>query len=129
MTALRWVLALALAAFFVFMGVQKFGAENVIFSTIAERSGISFFEPYVRIATGVAELIAAALLIFPKTRLSGARIAILILVGALGFHLSPWLGIQVKGMGYSLFLMALLGTALTLTVLIIEHKHAKAGRV
>ena len=44
MTVLRWILVLALAAFFVFMGAQKFGAENVIFATIAERSGISLFE-------------------------------------------------------------------------------------
>lgn len=48
--------AFILAAFLAFMAVQKFGAENVIFATIAERSGIALFEPLVRMATGAAEL-------------------------------------------------------------------------
>ncbi len=87
--------ALVLAAFLIMMGAQKFGAENVIFVTIAERSGFSFFEPLVRMATGVAELIAAALLFLPRTRVFGALGAGAIIGGAIGFHLSPWLGISV----------------------------------
>ena len=38
-------LSLALAAGFIFFGVQKFGAENIVFETIAQRSGLSFFDP------------------------------------------------------------------------------------
>ena len=87
--------ALALAAFLVMMGAQKFGAENVIFATIAERSGIALFEPLIRMATGVAELVAAALLVLPRTRLLGSLGAVAIIGGAIGFHLSPWLGISV----------------------------------
>ncbi|HFB55026.1 MAG TPA: hypothetical protein ENJ46_03800 [Hellea balneolensis] len=122
MNILRWVLALALAGFFIFMGAQKFGAENVIFATIAERSGMSIFEPGMRMATGVAEIVAAMLLISPKLRVQGARIGLLILIGALGFHLSPWLGISIEGMGNSVFIMALGGLALTLAVFFIERK-------
>lgn len=92
---IKHVPSLALAAFLVMMGVQKFGAENVIFATIAEKSGISLFEPYVRMATGAGELAAALLLIMPKTRLFGALGAVAIIGGALVFHLSPWLGISV----------------------------------
>lgn len=88
-------LALLLAAFLVFIGLQKFGAENVIFATLAERSGIALFEPVIRMATGAAELIAAALLAFPRTRILGALGAVAIIGGAIGFHLSPWLGISV----------------------------------
>ncbi|NJM35639.1 MAG: hypothetical protein HC850_14120 [Rhodomicrobium sp.] len=84
-----------MAAFLIMMGGQKFGAENVIFTTIAERSGIALFEPLVRMATGAAELGAAALLLLPRTRLFGALGAIAIIGGAIGFHLSPWLGISV----------------------------------
>jgi hypothetical protein len=87
--------ALVLAAFLLMMGVQKFGAENVIFATIAERAGIALFEPLVRMATGVAELVAAALLVHPRTRLFGALGAVAIIGGAIGFHLSPWLGVSV----------------------------------
>ena len=58
----RWGAALLLAAFLAFMGIQKFvplGEPNLIFSIIAERSGISLFEPAVRMLVGVAELFAA----------------------------------------------------------------------
>ena len=121
MNVLRWILAVLLAAFFGFMGVQKFGADNVIFSTIAERSGISLFEPVVRMITGVAEILAAVLLLVPKMRTNGARIGLLILIGAIGFHLSPWLGISVEGMGNSLFMMAIGGLILTMAVLFLER--------
>lgn len=87
--------AYILAAFLVFMGIQKFGAENIIFATIAERSGISLFEPAIRMATGAAEILAAALLVLPANRLLGALGALAIIGGAIAFHLSPWLGVSV----------------------------------
>ena len=121
MNVLRWILAVLLAAFFAFMGVQKFGADNVIFTTIAERSGIALFEPVVRVITGVVEILAAVLLLVPKMRTNGARIGLLILLGAIGFHLSPWLGICVEGMSKSLFMMAIGGLILTLAVLLLER--------
>ncbi len=99
---------------------MKFGGENIVFATIAERSGISLFEPVVRMMTGAAEILAAILLLIPKMRTNGARIALLILLGAIGFHLSPWLGINVDGMGSSLFMMALGALILTCTVLFLE---------
>jgi len=122
MTGLRWALALMLAAFFVFMSVQKFGATNFIFESIATNSGISFFEPYVRIATGIAEIVAALLLILPKTRMKGALLAMMLLIGAIGFHLSPWLGIDVGGdMGKSVFMMAMGAFVLNAAVLGLER--------
>lgn len=120
MTGLRWAMAFILAAFFVFMGAQKFGAENIIFATIAQKSGIGFFEPYVRMFTGVMEIIAALLLVLPQTRIKGALLCLMLLVGAIGFHLSPWLGISVEGMGSSLFMMAMGALVLTLAVLGLE---------
>ena len=99
-------LSLALAAGFIFFGVQKFGAENIVFETIAERSGLGFFEPHVRMMTGVAELLSAVLLLVPKTRLLGALAGTGVLLGAIGFHLSPWLGINVPEGGHFLFFVA-----------------------
>ncbi|MGD9968753.1 MAG: hypothetical protein AB7Q23_16180 [Hyphomonadaceae bacterium] len=96
-----WILALGLAGAFVFMvGLPKFvgPSPNPIFSLIAGRSGIELFEPYVRYATGAGELIAAALLIWPASRRFGALLAGAISVGAIGFHLSPWLGIRLPEM-------------------------------
>ena len=100
------VLSLLLAAGFIFFGVQKFGAENIVFETIAERSGFSFFEPYLRWFTGVSEIAVALLLLIPRTRFLGALGGAGLLVGAIGFHLSPWLGINVPTIGHFLFIAA-----------------------
>lgn len=111
--ATRTALPLALAAGFAFFGAQKFGAENIVFEIIAERSGLPIFEPHVRLATGVAELATAALLIAPSTRLLGSLFGLAILLGAIAFHLSPWLGIVVPGVGIGLFMTAVAMTLLT----------------
>ena len=127
MTVLRWLLALVLAAFFAYMGALKFGESSPVFSVIAERSGITLFEPVLRMVTGAAELLAALLLVIPASRRAGAGLALVILVGALGFHFSPWLGIDVPGVGPMLFRMALGAFALTLIVWWIELR-ARAAR-
>ncbi len=129
MTGLRWAMALILAAFFIFMGAQKFGAENIVFATIAQKSGIGFFEPYVRMFTGVMEIIAALLLVLPQTRVKGALLCLALLVGAIGFHLSPWLGISVEGMGSSLFMMAMGALVLTLAVLGLEKASTSLPKI
>jgi len=124
MKHLPLILSLILAAGFAFFGVQKFGAENIIFETLAARSGISLFEPYVRIFTGVAELITALLLIVPKTRFTGALAGQGLLLGAIGFHLSPWLGINVPTIGPGLFYTA---CAMFILCLILTSLLRKAG--
>ena len=122
MKKLPLILSLVVAAGFLFFGVQKFGATNPIFSIIAERSGISLFEPAIRIFTGVAEVIVAALVLLPRTRLLGALGGLGLLAGAIGFHLSPWLGINVPGIGHGLFITALVLTALTATLFVVLRK-------
>ncbi|PHR55292.1 MAG: hypothetical protein COA47_14210 [Robiginitomaculum sp.] len=93
MNILRWGLALLLAAFLIFMGMQKFGGPNPIFSYIAQSTGMALFEPGVRMLTGAMEITAALLLILPRTRLYGGLLTLVVLGGALAFHLSPFLGI------------------------------------
>lgn len=107
------ILPLALAAGFAFFGAQKFGAENIVFETLATRSGIELFEPYARYATGAAEFAAAALLALPRSRTLGLLFGLAILLGAIGLHLSPWLGIVVPGIGIGLFLTAVAMLAVT----------------
>lgn len=116
------ILSYLLAAAFIFFGVQKFGAENIVFETLAERSGISLFEPYIRYLTGLGELVAAGLLIWGRTRLAGGLIGLALLLGAIGFHLSPWLGINVPTIGHGLFFTALAMLALTIINLSILRK-------
>jgi hypothetical protein len=96
-----WALALAFAAALIFLvGLPKFiGPEpNPIFALIAGRTGLSLFEPYLRYATGAAELVAAILLVIPRTRFYGAMLAGAVTLGAIGFHLSPFLGVQIPQM-------------------------------
>ena len=122
MKNLALILVLIVAGGFLFFGAQKFGAENIIFATIAEKSGISLFEPVIRMLTGVAEISTALLILIPRTRLLGALAGLGVLAGAIGFHLSPWLGISVPGMGHSLFFMALGLTALTAILFVLLKK-------
>jgi len=116
------ILSLILAAGFVFFGAQKFGAENIVFETLAERSGIALFEPYIRIFTGVSEIAAAILLLIPRTRLVGALMGLGLLVGAIGFHLSPWLGINVPTIGHFLFITACIMTLLSVVNVVVLRK-------
>lgn len=126
MNALRWILALVLAALFLFMASFKFmpeitGEANPIFPLIASNTGISLVEPYLRWITGVMELVAGLLLIMPRTRLAGAGLALCIMIGALVTHLTPILGMEVPGQGHFIFYMAILMFVLTLLVLFLSR--------
>lgn len=127
---LKHLPAILLAAFLAMMGAQKFGAENIIFATIAERSNVSLFEPVIRIMTGVGELGAALLLLLPRTRLFGALGAVAIIGGAILFHLSPWLGINVamapgEAPSPALFAMAIGSFVLAAITLVLARATAK----
>jgi hypothetical protein len=63
-------------------------------------------EPWGRYASGVAELIAAVLLLTPRFAWAGALLSLGVISGALGSHLTV-LGIVVQGDGGLLFGLAL----------------------
>ena len=100
--AMSWALQLVVAGillqtlFFKFTGA----AESVyIFSTLGA-------EPWGRIGSGVVELIAALLLLYPATITLGALLSLGVISGAIVSHLTV-LGIEVQGDGGLLFLLAL----------------------
>jgi len=64
-------------------------------------------EPWGRIGTGIAELIASSLILIPRTTPIGALLGMGIMSGALFFHLTK-LGIVVKDDHGQLFIYALL---------------------
>ncbi|HEY4110813.1 DoxX family protein [Puia sp.] len=103
MILLSWVLRILAAVillqtlFFKFSGAEE---SVFIFSTLG-------MEPWGRIGTGVAELIASVLLLVPRTTPVGALIGLGIMSGALFFHLTR-LGIEVRGDHGQLFIYALL---------------------
>lgn len=94
---LSWSFGLALAGLLLAMSFQKFfGLDpNPVFGLIAARSGIGFFEPGLRYITGALELIAAVLVLWPALRKRGAQLGLVVALGAIAFHLSPWLGWQI----------------------------------
>ena len=109
-----WVLRLIAAIIMLQTLFFKFTAseESVyIFSTVG-------MEPWGRIGSGVVELIASALILFPKTTWMGALLGLGVMSGAIFFHLSK-LGIVVKNDGGQLFIYALLVFLCCFTLLII----------
>ena len=101
--AVIWVLRLVAAVimlqtlFFKFSGSPE---SIYIFKTLG-------MEPYGRIGTGVMELIASILILYPKTTVYGAVLAIGLMAGAIFFHLTK-LGLVVMDDGGQLFIYALL---------------------
>jgi hypothetical protein len=77
------------------------GAPESIY--IFEKLGL---EPWGRIGSGMAELLAAVLLLVPATPALGAIVALGVISGAIASHLGP-LGIEVQGDGGLLFGLAL----------------------
>lgn len=82
--------------FFKFTGAPE---SVYIFTTVGA-------EPWGRIASGVLELVAAALLLVPATVAAGAVMALGLISGAIASHLTV-LGIEVMGDGGLLFGLAL----------------------
>jgi len=92
--------------------------------TAAEESVYIFttlgMEPWGRIGSGVAELLAAAMLLVPATVPTGAVLAMGIMAGAIASHLTV-LGIEVKGDGGLLFGLAIAVFVSSANVLLIRR--------
>ncbi len=82
-------------------------------------------EPYGRIGIGAMELVASILLLYPKTTVYGALLAIGLMAGALFFHLTK-LGIEVRGDGGQLFIYALLVLLSSITLVLIYRQQLYA---
>lgn len=94
---LSWALGLTLAVLLLVVAfLQMSGpAPNPIFGLIAARSHIGLFEPYGRYLVVFLELVAVAGVVYPRTRSRGATLALVVALGAIVLHLSPWLGVQL----------------------------------
>ena len=99
-----WVVRIVVALILLQTLFFKFSAapESVyIFETVG-------MEPWGRIGSGIAELVAGVLLLIPVNRFAalGAAMTVGVISGAVFFHLTS-LGIEVQGDGGQLFAMAL----------------------
>ena len=115
-TTVSWILQLVAAAilfqtlFFKFTGAEE---SVYIFTTLG-------LEPWGRIGSGVAELIACVLLLTPRTVPLGAILALGVISGAIVSHLTK-LGIVVKGDGGLLFGLAVVVFVASAVVLVIRR--------
>lgn len=78
-------------------------------------------EPWGRYASGIAELFAAVLLLFPRAVALGGLIAAMVMVGAIGSHLTK-LGIVVKNDGGLLFDLAVVVFVCSLAATFIHRR-------
>jgi len=97
--SLRIVAAVILlqTLFFKFTGSEE---SVYIFSTLG-------MEPFGRISSGIGELVAAILILIPRTTLLGAMMGLGIISGAIAAHVFV-LGITLKNDGGLLFILALI---------------------
>ena len=114
LAAMTWLLRLTAAAILLQTLFFKFTAapESVyIFTKVGA-------EPWGRIGSGVIELIAAILILVPRTTWLGALIALGVMAGAIASHLTV-LGIDVhgdKGLLFGLAVIVFLSSAALLTI-------------
>jgi len=78
-------------------------------------------EPYGRIGSGVVELIAAILILIPRTTWIGAGLALAVMFGAIFSHLTV-LGISVMGDGGLLFTLALAVAVCSAVLLFLQRR-------
>ena len=112
-----WICQLTVAVilgqtlFFKFTGAPE---ARFIFTTLG-------VEPWGRIGTGVLELIAIGLMLYPRTPVLGAVLAIGLMGGAIMAHLTR-LGIEVQGDHGLLFELALAVLVAALVVLVLRRR-------
>lgn len=112
-----WICRIAAAMILLQTLYFKFtGAEESVY--IFTKVGL---EPWGRYGSGVAELCAAVLLLFPRTAWLGAVIAAGVMAGAIGSHLTR-LGIVVQDDGGLLFALAVIVLASALVTLFIHRR-------
>jgi hypothetical protein len=105
--------------FFKFTGAKE---SVYIFTTVGNWTGLSFMEPWGRIGSGVAELIAAVLLLLPPTVVFGSLLSLGVIGGAIFFHLTA-LGITLPAVDDrgELFALALVVFVCSAAVLIMHR--------
>jgi hypothetical protein len=79
-------------------------------------------EPWGRIGTGVAELLAVILIFIPGLAWMGGGLALGIMLGAIASHLTL-LGIQVEGDGGLLFALAVITALCAAAVVFLDRHH------
>jgi hypothetical protein len=119
-TVISWAARLIVAfillqtLFFKFTGAEE---SKFIFTALMGPE----LEAVGRIGSGMVELVAAILLLIPRTASIGAVIALGTITGAIFSHLTI-LGLEVQGDGGLLFILAMVVFVLSLVTLLLHRK-------
>jgi uncharacterized membrane protein YphA (DoxX/SURF4 family) len=100
--------------------------QTLFFKFTASEESVYIFtqigmEPWGRIGIGVMELIAAVLILYPKTTVYGSLLAMGLMAGAIFFHITK-LGIVVKNDGGQLFVYSIVVFASSFILLLINRQ-------
>lgn len=100
--------------------------QTLFFKFTGAEESIAIFtelgvEPFGRIFSGIIELIAAILILFPRTTVFGALIGMVVIMGAIFSHIFV-LGIEVQNDRGTLFILALI-VFLCCGILIIRERN------
>jgi uncharacterized membrane protein YphA (DoxX/SURF4 family) len=117
LTTIAWICRVAAAVILLQTLFFKFSAapESVyIFTKVG-------LEPWGRIGSGIAELIAAILILIPATTWLGAGLALGVMAGAIFSHLTV-LGVVVMNDGGLLFGLALAVAACSAVLLFLQRR-------
>lgn len=116
-----WVLRIAAAAILL---------QTLFFKFTGHPESVALFtklgvEPWGRIGTGVIELITGILLLLPPTVFVGAFMGIGLMAGAILSHLTV-LGIESKGDGGQLFILAIIELVLCMVLAVLYKQQGQA---
>ena len=105
--------------------------QTLYFKFTAQAESVQLFtalgmEPWGRIATGIMELIASVLILYPRTTGPGALLGLALMSGAIFFHLTV-LGIQFGG-DSTLFMYAVI-VFICCAILLVFYRHQVLGLV
>ncbi len=100
--------------------------QTLYFKFTAKPESVELFtilgmEPWGRIGTGIAELIASILILIPRTTLLGALMGLGLMAGAIFFHLTK-LGVNFGGDAV-LFIYAVIVFVCCLALIIINRRN------
>lgn len=104
--------------------------QTLYFKFTAHPESVALFsklgaEPWGRVGTGILELITGLLLLIPATAFLGGFLAMSLMAGAIASHLLV-IGVESKGDGGQLFMLAILVLVCSIAIQIIHRKQGKA---
>ena len=121
LTLLAWAAALWIGYEFLWYEQYKLAGPTLVFEKLSAWSGIP--EKPVRLFVACMEIVAAVLVLIPRTRPFGGLFAMGVMTGAIGFHLFTPLGVDPYEDGAQLFKEACF-TWVMAAIVVLVHRDA-----